>query len=439
MKKNNSKKASQAVTHQPTISWHDVVINGPRNVAANIIPSGVSPADFVNLNDIQEGTQLSDATMQRLCEKPSLIMTGGHFLQIESSPFENKFTADALEKSGYQDLGEMGKNEQRALTAIYRRNGHHVTVMLPSPNDYDGIFSTDSDKTFQHAKRSEDGLTWIVGKVFSICPVFTHKRRQPEVEWKKKLLATSIRRDTIQMENAMEFGDTRIVFHELNNGAKDGGFVLAGIAESNEIAVGRSTIEGHREFENHLKQRLGESVKVHTIELKQPFYHFDTTGIVGTKGEFFTNPIAFTAEGWKKINEIFGDKVVIVPEHDMEMFLGNGTCFAENIYTSDKISDEAIEILASHGYNVYMTPIDSTYQSGGGHRCMTSVNPDMYIEGGYQVDLNKYPARGEVYKVTAEHETNRIFLKKRVGSEYQVIEEITNHALDFMTLSHIQR
>jgi len=79
-----------------------------------------------------------------------------------------------------------------------------------------------------------------------------------------------------------------------------------------------------------------------------------------------------------------------------------------------------------------MTPIHATYKSGGGHRCMTSVNPDIYIEGGYSLDNVNYERTGKLYKVEVEYDSGKIFLAEKVDNQFRRVEELTMHALDFI-------
>src|SRR5690606_3679942 len=96
------------------------------------------------------------------------------------------------------------------------------------------------------------------------------------------------------------FGDTRLIF----SGCAER-FVLAGLAEDKRVntsdsivTIGRSTTEGHAEFEQVLQTHIDPTLRVHTIRLRQPFYHMDTTGIPTRDGVFFTNRAAYAPESW---------------------------------------------------------------------------------------------------------------------------------------------
>lgn len=269
-------------------------------------------------------------------------------------------------------------------------------------------------------------------------PVFTHEKRQVEAPWKERLTRTTLenpdknaRRLILHMHHPMEFGDTRVVFHK--TAGKPTGFVLAGIAESNEVAVGRSTEEGHRQFEDYLQEHVDLGIEVVTIHLRQPFYHMDTSGPTGTGGHMFTNRAAYAPQSWELLRHIFGDKLVELPLADIgQAFGGNATCFGNRIYISDAISDTASKMIAERGYDVILTPIRTTMKGGGGHRCMTSVNPHIYVPGGYDLGFDGSRS-GTISRVTVDYRTGRITLEgEDITPQAQEFEELWRERMTYL-------
>lgn len=419
------------------------------NTAHDIAEYGIGPEHFCSLCDIAEGTIVRQDTVVRLLDAPPILMHGGAFFGIRESKFENAYTQSSLishsrsaDADGIEHYPEADL-EARALAAVYRLHGHPVTFMLPQPGSTDGIFCTDSDKTFQKITQHPDG-SWEFGRALSLLPVFTHEERQLEVPWKERLLRTTLanpnaqaRREIHHMHAPLEFGDTRVVFHKTAGHAT--GFVLAGIAESNEIAMGRSTQEGHDEFADYLKRFIDPALDVFTIHLRQPFYHMDTAGPNATGGHMFTHPSAYTPESWDLLKQLFGDKLVEIPLEDVgQAFGGNATCFGSRIYISNAISDRAVSILLEHGYDVILTPIPHTMKGGGGHRCMTSVNPHFYVSGGYDLSFDSR-RNGQLSRVSIDYQTALItYTTRAANGQWSETQDISSIVSEFSEL-HYER
>jgi N-dimethylarginine dimethylaminohydrolase len=395
----------------------------------------IGPEHFVSLCDTAAGTNVAQATLDGWLATPPIIMHAGAYFGIRDTKFENAYTKHSLVEhvrpadiQGIEHYPEADM-EARALASMYRLHGHPVTYMLPQSGSADGIFSTDSDKTFQKAEQQADG-SWTMGQVVSLLPVFTHQERQIEAPWKERLLRTthgnpnkSAHRIICHMTNPMEFGDTRIAFHK--TAGKSTGFILAGIAESNEIALGRSTTAGHRQFEGFVQEHVSKDIEVVTIHLKQPFYHMDTSGPNCTGGHMFTHRSAYAPESWDVLQQIFGDKLVELPLEDIgHAFGGNATCFGSRVYISDALSDTAMAMIAERGYDVTLTPIRYTMKGGGGHRCMTAVNPHIYVPGGY--DLGHDESRtGSISRVVVDYQTGGMLLEQRNSSgAWESVQEL---------------
>ncbi len=381
------------------------------------------PEDHFCLRDIPASTVLDGGFVRHILDHPPILMHGGMHFGIRQSRYENAFTQHSLDVEPRQPDSHGVTHypeadlEARALAAMYRLHGHPVLLMPSQPGALDGIFCTDSDKSFQQLTKLADGR-YEAGPVLSIMPRFTHEERQSEVPWKERLLRTSVQnpdpagqRRIVQMAHAMEFGDTRVVFHHIPGA--EGGVVLAGLAETTELAMGRSTQEGHREFADYLHEYVNAAIQVITIHLRQPFYHMDTTGPTAKGGHLFTHSAAYTPESWDTLKALFGDKLVEIPLDDIQSgFGGNATSFGRRIYMSDAVSDRAVQMITERGYDVILTPIPHTMKGGGGHRCMTSTNPHYYIQEGYHPDLH-HGTNGMVWQVTIDYQADRITLYER--------------------------
>lgn len=416
--------------------------------AQDIITHDLGPETFAILNDHPEGDIITDDALQSLLCTPPILMHSGAYFGIKSSRFENAYTKQSLDVEprhpaedgiAYYPEADM---EARALGAVYRHFGHDVTYILPQPGAIDGIFCTDSDKTFQGVTPTEGG--WKFGRTLSILPRFTHEIRQLEVPWKERLLAATqhhpdpmARRHIVQMKHQLEFGDTRVAFHRTKG--KESGFVLAGIAESNEIAIGRSTLNGHEELRGYLKEHIAPELDVVTIHLKQPFYHMDTSGPNTFGGHMFTHPAAYAPESWDTLKQIFGDKLVELPLEDIGLrFGGNATNFGNRIHVSAAISERTARIMAEHGYDVILTPIPHTMLSGGGHRCMTSVNPHIYVPGGYDIALDSSRS-GTVWKVDIDYAKATIHMGElEANGKITHAHDLTHTVSEFAELYHQQ-
>lgn len=391
------------------------------------------------LFDLPEGTEVDLAGLRERLNKPGILMHSGIYFGIRATESENAHTKKALaelceagvkpNKHGIYEFPEADL-EVHALAAVYSFFGHKVTMMPAQYGAIDGIFSTDSDKTFQLASPTDD-KRWVMGKILSITPRFTHESRQVEEPWKRKLLETTLahhdpkaRRRIIQMAKPMEFGDTRVIFHKVSG--KDKPFILAGVAETNEMAIGRSTPEGHKEFEGYLKEYLHPDIEVVTVYLRQPFYHMDTTGPRGNGGHLFTNQKAYQPKSWELLQSLFGDGLVELPFEDIaDAFGGNATNFGKRMHISDKISEQSIRILREHGYDVILTPIEHTMLGGGGHRCMTSINPHIYVPGGYDSEMlgMDFSKTGHLFKVNIDYEVSGIVFGE-INSQNQMVNDV---------------
>jgi N-dimethylarginine dimethylaminohydrolase len=329
--------------------------------------------------DTPAGTLIEPDELKHRLERPDLLMVSGLEAGVQATENENWFTQQFLKTRSSDSkhvimMPEMDEDVQELVQA-YRKNGHTVHVMTATPGHIDGHYSTDSNKTFQAACYDKTSGHWRLERPLTIFPNFTHHHRQPEV-LPKKAFFEQTHHILYQMEHPMEFGDTRIILRNPGNH-----FVLAGLAEDRKVksddtivTIGRSTQEGHHEFETILQAHVDKSMKVYTIHLRQPFYHMDTTGIPCTNGEFFTTRSAYTDESWGLLQDLFGEKLIELPIQDIrDAFGGNGTCFGDQIYISDMVSPRTISLLEDYGYIVNQTSIRHTICSGGGQRCMTSV------------------------------------------------------------------
>ncbi|MEM6603169.1 MAG: hypothetical protein AAF621_03895, partial [Pseudomonadota bacterium] len=324
------------------------------------------------LNDIAPGTVLTKDQVKELVQRNLLIMRSGAHAGVKSSGSENWHTQQFMQATGLKDgetllLPETYHNGQ-ALAAIYARNGHPVIMQEASKGLRDCHYSTDQIKSFVHIKQNPNGTFKVVG-TRSMLPHFMHEDRQQETKIPKILLSKS-KRKTHQMKNIMEFGDTRLM--TLSVPHFPSGAIFAGLANTVKVnpendkmeTIGRSTPKGHEEFKNFVHKNISDKVKFISMDLKQPFYHFDTVGFVTEAGHFFTCKEAFTDEGWKKLQNLFGDKLVQIPVEDISgdkkeklpRFGGNATSFGNNIYISDRVSDKMTKAMTDKGYNVFLTP-----------------------------------------------------------------------------------
>lgn len=423
----------------------------------DILEHNIGPEHFMSAYDLPKGTILTESQLQEIIKKPGIVMQSAAFAGVANTPSENAHTIAFLArnnrptKDGVVYTPEAELN-MRTLAALYRHHGHQVTILPPTPGLIDQHYSTDSNKNFQFAKKAgknEEGeQLWELTKPLALSPNFTHESRQGEAVHKRRYLKTTSRnpnqdaqRTLIQMENKMEFGDTRIALLPHPKTGKP--FILAGLAATETInidgrdkeVIGRSTKEGHEEFQRHINQHIDPNIEVVTVELKQPFYHMDTTGVVTQDGHFFTCKEAYSEKSWEDLTKLFGNKLVEVPLEDIDKgFGGNATSFGNEIYISDKVSMETAELMASKGFNVNMTPIPWTIASGGGHRCMTSVNHIAPEDGiSVKIDNNR---QGAIRIAEIDYGTEEIILKEydRESKGWRQIADLTNTVSEYKNL-----
>lgn len=435
----------------------------------------IGPEHFVSMNDIPAGTVVPERVLANMLRTPHIVMQSAAFAGVINTASENYHTKYFWATTPYKPAPDgivyvpEAELNMRALAAMYRYQGHHVTVLPPHPGDIDGHYSTDSNKSFQAVKYVGSDRTgqshWEFQKPVAISPNYTHESRQPEAVHKKRYLETtylnphaSAHRILLQMKNKMEFGDTRIPF--LRAAGSDRQYILAGIAmrETMDIAegklhedvIGRSTLEGHREFEQYLQQHVDEHLTVQTVYLKQPFYHMDTTGVITQNFHFFTHRAAYgsssdgTSDSWCMLQDLFGEKLVEVPFEDIDKrFGGNATSFGDQIYISDQVSLKTAQIMASMGYDVNLTPVQFTIASGGGHRCMTSVDyvcPDRPVDTGLAEQLlhKQRTGGGSIRRVTVDYQTEVLTLQALEHGTWVSIAELTHLATEYKGLYRLE-
>ena len=395
---------------------------------------------FSRIESFIEGKEILESEVVKLVNTPQLSMQSALFAGFTSGPNENKFTLDASEKArssgiepnenGVYETPEAELN-RAMLTAMYRYCGHEVDVSFSKRGLIDGHYQTDHGKFFQLVvpKRDEQGKhitrkvideetgkereenVWVMGKILLLLPKMRHEDRQKEIDHYAQYVDHGSC-EVIQMENIMEFGDTRFCLTNDENGHVVL-IALAGIAESKDMGygedgkkqevIGRSTQEGHDEFFGYLKKKLfnnefAKNLFNLTCKLLQPFYHKDTTGLVSNGGIFTTNRAAFSEETWQDLEETFGKGLYEFALKDIgERFGGNATVYGNNIFISDEISEEAAERYAELGFNVFLSPIPYTKASGGGQRCMTETKLRIPVGAPLDItpDLSK---KGKIYK-----------------------------------------
>ncbi|MEM7617196.1 MAG: hypothetical protein AAF195_02310 [Pseudomonadota bacterium] len=440
----------------------------------------------------KDGAVITEDTLKDYSLKPDLIMVSGMHAAVTFTASENYYTQQMLKFiNGESDINspflqDFSKKDDfwppklkelkqwkqdhpdanikdyifylpqtdltvRALAALYRENGHNVNILLSKEGLYDAQYSTDQNKTITALKKDQNDNSFTSQKTYSFFPNFTHESRQGEVQLKKDGMK-NLGHEFIDMKEKIEFGDTRFCLYGTEKHPK--GFILAGIAENKSLdnglameTVGRSTEEAHEELRNTL-QEIGLDIDVITIELKQPFYHIDTTGVPTAHGHFFTCKEAYTDESWQKLQDIYDDKLINLPKKDIaDAFGGNGICFGNEIYISDIISNETINKMTELGYNVNLMPIPFTMASGGGHRCMTSAHHFYPIGEGNNLsqyrpklpagkgqvkqvsinDLSNTKERGRGYSFTLED----LVIKDNKQRQYENARDITEKAMDY--------
>ena len=412
---------------------------------ASIEEQELPPERRVKSKPSKATTHLERDKVKQQLITPDIIMKSGAAAGVAVTPNENDWTRSFLRK-WFKQLKRQGKpsdgvliqlprtaHEVNALAAIYRKRGHKVDILPPTKGLIDGHYSTDTDKSMRYIPFRKKIGKWVMNRTHSIIMKFTHSARTGELAPKRKFIKETRPEHIIyELPYSLEGGDTRIIT------IPSRGIILLGDAETKLThagnktpTIGRSSEQGRRAFTDYVHTHISPKISIETVELRQPFYHMDTAGIPTIGGHFFTNKKIFTDASWKKLQGIFGDKLVEIPYNDLKKhFAGNGTNFGREIYTSTLVSEKAIQAMTSRGYNVTMTSIDNAMCSGGGHRCMTSALHS-FVDGGLEgEDFGIRPDNpGKVYRVRAVEKPGnfrdyRYLFEERVSTTFSAT---TNH------------
>ncbi|WP_442968194.1 dimethylarginine dimethylaminohydrolase family protein [Pseudorhodoferax sp.] len=107
------------------------------------------------------------------------------------------------------------------------------------------------------------------------------------------------------------------------------------------------------------------------LELVDPrFYHLDTCLCLLSGGELLAVPQAFSAQGWRQLQDIAGTQLVEVPQDDALQLAANAVCIGRDVVMG-YCSAELRERLAERGYRACVVPLDAFRRAGGGARCLT--------------------------------------------------------------------
>lgn len=317
---------------------------------------------------------------------PVLLMADPSFYAIEKPYGDGHAPANDFSIAGYEAYAQdpdafvtKAKQQWSNLRDIFNALGVTTIVMPSDPANSDQVFTADPSLSLRKAD----------GTLVTVFSRFSNEHRQAEVSDQKKIISSQKGRGRQTLQTPFRMEGTGDNVYDAFRDVFWSGYTTTPGRES--AAAGRSDKRAHR----FLKRATG--VEVVSLEVRQPFFHIDTSLAPLPNGHILCYRGGMSDEAFEKMQQNafdrFGlpreDFLIEVSAEDAAAYACNVRCIGDTIVMPE-CSQELQDTLAARGYTVLTADMSQFIQTGGAVHCLTNNLNETRVPGGM---IRRQPAR----------------------------------------------